>query len=201
MGILKSVKRSPDTICAAIAVTALLLAICIPLRPSFLYAQGVLLPSYGQGKTIVRVYTDYFCGPCRAGEPKVEALLLQLVKTNKIKLMFIDTPAHKTTSLYAQYFLYILNLKKDFEHALSARRVLFEAASQKITAKEKLEEVLTQKGIGFKPFDPKQTFNAMSQYIKDDGVRATPTIIIDNGTEKQPFVGIDNIVNALELLK
>jgi len=73
--------------------------------------------------------------------------------------------------------------------------------AKKITAKEKLEEVLTQKGIGFKPFDPKQTFNAMSQYIKDDGVRATPTIIIDNGTEKQPFVGIDNIVNALELLK
>lgn len=186
---------------AAMATIILSLLAFVSLTPGSLYAQGVLLPSYGQGKINVRVYTDYFCGPCRAGEPKIEALFSELVKANKIKLMFVDTPGHRETTLYAQYFLYVLNNKKDFEHALFARRALFDAASIKIIAKEKLEEFLTQKSIGFKPFDAKSTLNAMSQYIKNDGVKATPTVVIDNGSQKQLFSGVDNIIKALDLLK
>ena len=194
-------KKLLDIIAASMAVIFLFLTTSILLAPDSLCAEGVLLPSYGKGKVAVRVYTDYFCGPCRAGEPRIEALLSELVKTNKIKLMFVDTPAHRETPLYAQYFLYILNNKKDFEHALTVRRSLFDSASIKITTKEKLEEFLTQKGIEFKPFDAKPTLNAMSQYIRDDGVKSTPTVIIDNGKQKQLFSGVDNIVNALELLK
>jgi hypothetical protein len=41
----------------------------------------------------------------------------------------------------------------------------------------------------------------MSQYIRDDGVKSTPTVVIDDGTQKQPFSGVDNIIKALELLK
>lgn len=166
-----------------------------------LHAQGVFLPSYGQGKINVRVYTDYFCVPCRAGEPKIEVLLTDLVKANKIKLTFVDTPAHQETPLYAKYFLYILNNKKDFEHALFVRKALFDAASIKIITKEKLEEFLAQKGIRHKSFDTKQTFDALSKYIRDDGVKSTPTVVIDNGSQKQQFIGVDKIVNALELLK
>jgi protein-disulfide isomerase len=165
------------------------------------YAQGVFLPSYGQGKVTVRVYTDYFCVPCRAGEPKIEALMSDLVKNNKIRLTFVDTPAHQETPLYARYFLFILNHKKDFEHALFARNALFDAASIKIITKEKLEEFLAQKGIRYKPFDTKQTLDAMSKYIRDDGVKNTPTVVIDNGTQKQLYIGVDNIIRALELLK
>ena len=194
-------KRSLDIITASMTVVFLFLSISILLAPDSFCAEGVLLPSYGKGKVTVRVYTDYFCGPCRAGEPRIEPLLSELVKTNKIKLMFVDTPAHRETPLYAQYFLYILNNKKDFEHVLTARRSLFDSASIKITTKEKLEEFLTQKGIGFKPFDAKPTLNAMSQYIRDDGVKSTPTVVIDNGKQKQLYSGVDNIVNALELLK
>jgi thiol:disulfide interchange protein DsbA len=194
-------KRSPGMMSAAMATIILSLLAFVSLTPGSLYAQGVLLPSYGQGKINVRVYTDYFCGPCRAGEPKIEALFSELVKANKIKLMFVDTPGHRETTLYAQYFLYVLNNKKDFEHALFARRALFDAASIKIIAKEKLEEFLTQKSIGFKPFDAKSTLNAMSQYIKNDGVKATPTVVIDNGSQKQLFSGVDNIIKALDLLK
>ena len=50
------------------------LAASVFMSPEPLYAQGVFLPSYGQGKINVRVYTDYFCVPCRAGEPKIEAV-------------------------------------------------------------------------------------------------------------------------------
>ena len=177
------------------------LAAGVFMSPETLYAQGVFLPSYGQGKINVRVYTDYFCVPCRAGEPKIEALLTNLVKGNKIKLTFVDTPAHQETPLYARYFLYILNNKKDFEHALFARAALFDAASIKIITKEKLEEFLAQKGIRHKSFDTKQTFDTMNKYIKDDGVKSTPTVVIDNGSQKQQFIGVDKIVNGLELLK
>jgi protein-disulfide isomerase len=194
-------KKSLNLISAAMSVIILLLIVCISLTPGTLYAQGLLLPSYGQGKINVRVFTDYFCGPCRAGEPRIEALFSELVKANKIKLMFVDTPGHRETTLYAQYFLYALNNKKGFEYALLARRALFDAASIKIITKEKLEEFLTQKSIGFKPFDTKMTMNAMSQYIRDDGVKNTPTVVIDNGTQKQQFSGVENIVKALELLK
>jgi protein-disulfide isomerase len=184
-----------------IAILFLSLVFCIFMSPGPLYAQGVFLPSYGQGKINVRVYTDYFCVPCRAGEPKIEALLTNLVKGNKIKLTFVDTPAHQETPLYARYFLYILNNKKDFEHALFARAALFDAASIKIITKEKLEEFLAQKDIRYKSFDAKQTFDTMNKYIKDDGVKNTPTVVIDNGSQKQQFIGVDKIVTALELLK
>ena len=194
-------KQSRSFSAAGIAILVLSLAASVFMSPEPLYAQGVFLPSYGQGKINVRVYTDYFCVPCRAGEPKIEALLTNLVKGNKIKLTFVDTPAHQETPLYARYFLYILNNKKDFEHALFARAALFDAASIKIITKEKLEEFLVQKDIRYKSFDAKQTFDAMNKYIKDDGVKSTPTVVIDNGSQKQQFIGVDKIVNALELLK
>jgi thiol:disulfide interchange protein DsbA len=187
---------------AGIAILILSLVVCISLSPGPLCAQGgILIPSFGQSKINVRVYTDYFCGPCRAGEPRIEALLLDLVKLNTIRLTFVDTPVHPETPLYARYFLYILNNKKDFDHVLMARRALFDAASIKIITKEKLEEFLTQKGIMYKSFDAKQTFDAMSKYIKNDGVKSTPVVVIDIGGQKQQYTGVDNIVKALELLK
>jgi thiol:disulfide interchange protein DsbA len=194
-------KQSHTCLTAGITILILSLAVSVFMSPGPLYAQGVFLPSYGQGKINVRVYTDYFCVPCRAGEPKIDALLIDLVKANKIRLTFVDTPAHQETPLYARYFLYILNNKKDFEHALFARNALFDAASIKILTKEKLEEFLAQKGIRYKSFDAKQTFDAMSKYIRDDGVKSTPTVVIDNGSQKQQFIGVDKIINALELLK
>jgi thiol:disulfide interchange protein DsbA len=194
-------KQSHNCSILGIFILILSLAVGVLVSAGPLHCQGILLPSYGQGKISVRVYTDYFCVPCRDGEPKIEALLTNLVKANKIKLTFIDTPAHQETPLYARYFLYILNDKKDFEHALFARNALFDAASIKIITRDKLEEFLAQKGVRYKSFDAKQTFDAMSKYIRDDGVKSTPTVVIDNGSQKQQFIGVDKIVNALELLK
>jgi len=184
-----------------VLVLFLSIAAYVLLQTGPVYAQGVVLPSYGQGKVTVRVYTDYFCSPCRAGEPKIEALLKYLVKGNKIKLIFVDTPGHPETPLYARYFLFIVNYNKDFEHILFARAALFDAAQIKITTREKLEEFLGHKGIRYKPFDAKQTFNALNKYLTDDGVKGTPTVVIDNGAQKQQISGVENIIKALELLK
>jgi protein-disulfide isomerase len=194
-------KQSHSCPILGIFILILSLAIAVLLSPGPLHGQGVLLPSYGQGKINVRVYTDYFCVPCRDGEAKIEALLTNLVKANKIKLTFVDTPAHQETPLYARYFLYILNDKKDFEHALFARNALFDAASIKIITRDKLEEFLGQKGVRYRSFDAKQTLDAMSKYIRDDGIKSTPTVVIDNGSSKQQFIGVDKILNALDLLK
>jgi hypothetical protein len=164
------------------------------------YAEETLLPSFGNGKIEVRLYTDYFCNPCKALEPKIEPLIIDLVKKNCIKLTFIDTPIHNQTRLYAKYFLYILNANKDFDHALRARSVLFEAANEKITDDECLEDFIKEKNIKFKIFDTKKTFDTFSNLLKEDRINSTPTCVICSEGKKDKFIGLD-IVRALELLR
>lgn len=161
-----------------------------------LYAEEILIPSFGTGKTQVRLYTDYFCGPCSSLEPKLEKMIPDLVKKETVSIIFIDTPIHKHSSLYATYFLYILNEKKDLPLALRARAVLFEAAKKKVTEKDKLEEYLNKRNMGFKPFDARTTFKLYNAYFQEDKISATPTCVIWNG-EKKSFTG-SNIIKALE---
>jgi hypothetical protein len=164
------------------------------------YAEDILLPSFGNGQIQVRLYTDYFCNPCGAMETKLEPIITELVKKGLINITFIDTPIHKETPLYAQFFLYILNEKKAFNHALRARAVLFEAAKQKITDSKKLEAFIRQKGIRFKPFDVKSTFGIFSRYLNEDTIKSTPTCIIYNKVKKERVTGAD-IVTALTRLR
>ena len=49
------------------------------------YAAEPAVLSFGEGPVRVRLYTDYFCGPCRAMEPELEPLLVELVKKNAKK--------------------------------------------------------------------------------------------------------------------
>jgi hypothetical protein len=169
-----------------------------------LYAEEMpkadLIPSFGTGQTQIRLYTDYFCGPCSALEPKIEKVLTELVKKGTITITFIDTPIHKYSNLYAAYFLYILNEKKEFNYALRVRAILFEAAKKKVTEKEKIEDYLEKRNIGFKPFDVRPTFNLFNQYFQEDKISATPTCVISNGGKKR-FTGIENIIKALADLK
>lgn len=163
------------------------------------YAEEILLPSFGKGQIKVRLYTDYFCNPCGTLEPNLEPVIIDLVKKGAINISFIDTPVHAQTTLYARYFLYILNEKKDFYHALRARAILFEAAKEKVTEKEKLEAFIKKKGIKFKPFDTKPAFGVFSSYLKEDIINATPTCVIYNLGKKNKFTGLD-IIRTLERL-
>ncbi len=163
------------------------------------YAEDILMPSFGNGKIQVRLYTDYFCNPCKALEPQMEPVIVDLVEENTITITFIDTPIHPQTTLYAQYFLYILNENKDFKNALHARAVLFEAAKKKIKNSEKLESFIKKKGITFKPFDTKETFNIFSACLKKDKINTTPTCIIYKDGKKDMFTGKD-IIGSLKNL-
>jgi len=161
------------------------------------YAADTLLPSFGNGRVKVRLYTDYFCKPCSALEPKLEPVINDLVKKGVINITFVDTPVHKDTTLYTKYFLYILNEKKEFKHALRARAVLFETAKQKITDSKRLEAFIQQKGMKFRPFDIESTFGVFSSYLNEDKIKSTPTCIIENKGKKERFTG-NNIVTALK---
>jgi hypothetical protein len=161
----------------------------------------MFLLSFGKGKTEVRFYSDYFCSACKALEPNIEYLLSDLVKRNIITVTFVDTPLHKQSALYARYFLYALNSKKEIGYALKARSVLFEAAQQNITDIDKLEAFLTSRRIKFKPFDPQPVFTMLKQYLTSDQIRSTPTCVVISGEKKDFYQGGQSITKMLESLK
>ena len=164
-------------------------------------AQEMSLFSFGKGKTQVRLYADYFCGPCRNLEPRIEYLISDLVKRDIITIIFIDAPFHKYSSLYAKYFLYIISEKKEISHALKARSMLFEASKSSIEEQEKLEAFIQNKGFKFRIFDAKPVFAILQNYIREDQINATPTCTIIKGTKKEAFYNGEDIVKALEKLK
>jgi hypothetical protein len=165
------------------------------------FAEALKLPSFGSGPVQVRLYTDYFCGPCSRTEPKIEQLLLDLVKRKVVTLIFIETPVHAATPLYAKYFLYILNSKRTVEHALQSRAVLFEAAKNKIEEADKLEEFLRAKGIKFKEMELSAVFAAFGGLINEDAIKSTPTCVVVKDGKKSLHSGEVEIVNALQQLK
>ena len=167
------------------------------------YAAGPSLPSYGKGPIEVRIYTDYFCGPCRAEETEVMALITELVEKNLVRVIFIDTPIHKETVLYAGYFLSALNAKEggDLRQAVALRAALFEAAVEKITDREKLELFLKKKGIALRPFDTAPVFKIYSNYLNEDRINSTPTCVIIGPRGKQTLVGREDTLKALRSLR
>jgi uncharacterized membrane protein len=167
------------------------------------YAAAPPLPSFGKGPVEVRIYTDYFCGPCRAEETEVMALITELVDKALIRVIFIDTPIHKETILYAGYFLSALNAKEggDLRQAVTIRAALFEAASEKVSDKEGLELFLKKKGIALRPFDTAPVFKIFSNYLNEDRINSTPSCVIIGPRGKQTLVGREDTVKALRNLR
>jgi hypothetical protein len=159
-------------------------------------------PTYGAGAVQVRLYTDYFCPPCRAMEPPVEPVLKDLLKRKMITLTLVDIPFRRYSPLYAQYFLYALKEKNDLEHALKVRNILFEAAANThVTTKEQLEEIFKSKMITFTAFDPRPAFSRYNVMITEDNIRSTPTCVIIRGGKKEAFAGTQEILKALKHLQ
>jgi thiol:disulfide interchange protein DsbA len=164
--------------------------------------QELTFPEYGSGKIQVRLYTDYFCPPCRRMEPAVEPVLKDLIKRGVIRLTLVDTPYSRHSPLYARYFLYALKGKNDLEQALKVRNILFETAgNEDALTKERLEEILKSKVIYYRPFDVKPVFDRFNVLIKEDHIDATPTCVIIKNGRKEAFTGRENIVNALKRLR
>lgn len=164
------------------------------------YAEENFIATFGAGPATIRLYSDYFCGPCRAAEPGIETLLSDLMDKKAVRLTFVDTPIHKETPLYARYFLYIMNENRSFSRALRARTVLCEAAGQKITTPAALEAFLAKKNIRFRQFDVTPIFKTWENFIKEDGINGTPTCVIITPKGKEQFVGGTDITKGLKAI-
>jgi thiol:disulfide interchange protein DsbA len=165
------------------------------------FAAEPLKPSFGNGRVHVRIYSDYFCSPCSKLDPEIAGPIANLVKKNVITATFVDTPAHQHTALYARYFLYALNEKKDIDYANKVRHVLFRAAVLNISDREKLEEHLKKNGVKFKVYDPTPSFSILSGYLNEDKIRSTPTVVILDSGRKQAVKGSANITKAIGEIK
>jgi thiol:disulfide interchange protein DsbA len=165
------------------------------------YAAEPLKPSFGNGRIHVRLYSDYFCNPCSKLDPEIAKPLANLVKKNSIQVTFVDTPFRPETVLYARYYLYALNEKKDIDYANKVRHVLFQAAALNITERERLEDHLKKSGIRYKVYDPTPTFSIFNGYITEDKVRSTPTAVILDSGRKQVVKGPANIARAIGEIK
>jgi len=165
------------------------------------FAAEPLKPSFGNGRVHVRIYSDYFCNPCSKLDPEISKPIANLVKKNAIQVTFVDTPVSQYTALYARYFLYALNEKKDIDYANKVRHVLFQAAAQNITDREKLEEHLKKNGIKYNVFDPTPSFKILTGYLTEDNIRSTPTVVILDSGRKQVVKGSANITKAIGEIK
>jgi len=158
-------------------------------------------PSFGSGAVEVRLYTDYFCPPCRAMEPGVEPILKELLKKNAIRLILVDVPFSRLTPLFARNFLYALKKDNGFEHALRVRSILMEASTNKeMTTQERIEALFKEKGIASGVWDPKPAFDRYNALLQEDKINATPSCVMIKNGQKKTFVGVEDILNALKAL-
>jgi hypothetical protein len=166
-----------------------------------LYAAEPVTTAFGRGAIEVRLYTDYFCGPCRDEEKEVISHITKLVDKSFIRVIFIDTPVHQETVFYAGYFLAALNAKGDFKQAVAARTALFEAATKRVEGKEAMEAFLKKKGLDIRPFDTAPVFKIFANYLKEDKINSTPTCVIIGPQGKQTLIGKDEITKGLLSLR
>lgn len=175
--------------------------LCIPLASQAFSLSTV--PTYGTGKVHVRLYTSYFCGPCRAVEPYIEPLLQDLVKRNVITLTYVDIPSNKTAAEYAGVFLHAVHGKSDVRTAITVRKCLIEAATRGVKSKDQLGSFLKEKGIPLtRSYDPSPAFKTYNAYIQQDRIMSTPTCVItDSATgSKNVFDTGRKIMDALKRL-
>jgi len=129
------------------------------------------------------------------------AAITKLVAKDRIRVIFIDTPIHPETVLYAGYFLAAVNAKREFSQAVKARAALFAAAGREIRGKPELEAFLAKEGLEMRPLDTAPVFSTFSKYIKEDRINATPTIVILGPLKKQILNDKEQILKALGALQ
>jgi thiol:disulfide interchange protein DsbA len=167
-------------------------------------AETEAVPSFGQGPREVLIFSDYFCPPCRALEPKLEPVLDALYKQDNVKIRFVDTPMHKETPLFAKFYLYAARATSDYEAVVRARKVLFALAGKEnvIWMDERIEEAFRKEKIAYTPFDFRSVQPALNGLIKQHRVDATPTcVILSPGAKAGKYVGAEDILKGLRALK
>jgi len=162
-------------------------------------ADPSLIPSYGKGPVELIVFTDYFCPPCMTIEGDLEPAIKKLLQQGQVKVIFVDIPGHKQTAMYAKYFLFATRGAAGHENAVQARNVLFGLSKQNLAKTEaEIEKAFQEKGVAFKPFDPKPVYGAWNLLMKKHKITDTPTCVLKySETDVRKFVGSVEIRNGL----
>jgi len=180
-----------------------LLAIICSIAPAA-GAEKEAVPSYGQGPHEVLIFSDYFCPPCQALEPKLEPVLDALYKQGSVKITFVDTPMHRETPLFAKFYLYAAKAAPDYKAAMRARQVLFALAGKEnvFWMDDRIEEAFRKEKIAYTPFDFRSVQPALNGLIKQHRVDATPTcVILSPGKKARKYTGTDEILKGLASLQ
>ena len=167
-------------------------------------ADDETIPSYGRGPHEVIIFSDYFCPPCQALEPKLEPVLDALYKQGNVKIRFVDTPMHKETPLFAKFYLYAAKATPDYRSAMRARQVLFALAEKGnvIWMDEKVEEAFRKEKVAFTPFDFRAVQPELNRLIREHRVDSTPTcVILSPGKKAKKHTGADDILSGLRSLQ
>lgn len=164
------------------------------------YAEETRIPSFGNGPVKVRIYTDYFCPPCRSMEPELEPIVIDLVRRRIAALTFVDTPVHRETILYAKCLLGMVTGRSDVSQILRARSALFKAAEKNIRSLPALEAFLGERGLKCRYVDSSQAFETFHKHLRDDRIDSTPSCVIEGACGRKKFTSAQEILRALTRL-
>jgi thiol-disulfide isomerase/thioredoxin len=167
-------------------------------------AEKEAVPSYGQGPLEILIFSDYFCPPCQALEPKLEPVLNALYKQGNVKIRFVDTPMHKETPLFAKFYIYAAKAAPDYGAAVRARQVLFALAGKEnvIWMDERIEEAFRKEKVAFTPFDFRTAQPEINRLIREHKVDSTPTcVILSPGKKARKYTGAEDILKGLTSLQ
>jgi thiol-disulfide isomerase/thioredoxin len=167
-------------------------------------AENETIPSYGRGPREVLIFSDYFCPPCQALEPKLEPVLDALYKQGNVKIRFVDTPMHKETPLFAKFYLYATKAAPDYGAAIRSRQILFSLAKKEnvLWMDERIEEAFRKEKVAFTPFDFRTTQPELNRLIREHRVDSTPTCVIKySAADTRKYVGEMEILKGLAALR
>lgn len=165
------------------------------------------VPAIGSGRYELYIFSDYFCPPCQALEPKLEPLLEDLLATKHVKIIFIDVPIHRPTVLFDKFYLYAAKANGGASAVMRARRVLFQYAKSSPAAEgatdSSLAALFSKENVDFRRFDVKPVQSELTKIIRKFKVTSTPTGFIryPDGKETEFEGGPAGILKGVESLK
>ena len=168
------------------------------------YAKEIQYPGFGNenSQTEIIIYSDYFCPACRKADEQINKTLRNV--KDKVKVRFVDVPLHAGSLEYAEVFLYTwFESGNNIEKAIRVRDILFNAAENK-TDKSGVLKILNSQGIPFKVNSEKAREIFRSFYnplMKIDKINKTPTMVIAKGNNRKTYMGMAEILKALEDVK
>ncbi|MDI6615426.1 MAG: thioredoxin domain-containing protein [Syntrophaceae bacterium] len=192
------IRPSTAILFAAIGLSVFLCLFSGSATPA--YAEETRIPSFGNGPVKVRIYTDYFCSPCRSMEQELEPIIIDLVRRRIAAVTFVDTPVHRETILYAKCFLGMVTGRSDVSQILRARSALFKAAEKNIRSLPDLEAFLGERGLKCRYVDSSQAFETFRKHLRNDRIDSTPSCVVEGPGGRKKFTGAQEILRVLTRL-